>query len=300
MLTFEVQKNNMIKSMTGFGKATIDANGKTIVAEVRSLNSKQLDLNIKLPSAFRSKELELRNSAAKLIERGKADVLVYIENSDPEKLVSVNTSLAKSYYHEFKKLAIELNESSHDLLSHILKMPEVLKPEIIEPDEVQENLLKDCLDKAIAAFISFRTAEGKVLEKEFVSRLANILNHLAAIEKKDSKRAVELRKRIEKNLEELIQKERIDQNRLEQELIYYIEKMDITEEKLRLKTHCEYFLKTMKEEESVGRKLGFITQEIGREINTIGSKVNDSSMQKLVVQMKDELEKIKEQLLNVL
>jgi uncharacterized protein (TIGR00255 family) len=290
----------MLKSMTGFGKATLELNGKTVVAEVRSLNSKQLDLSLKLPSLYRSRELELRNTCAKLIERGKADVVVYFENKELEKGLSINTTLAKSYFIELKKLATELNEPGSDLLSHVLKMPEVMKAEVLEPNEQEETQLRNCLEKAIQEFTVFRLAEGKVLEEEFISRIGNIISLSKTIEKKDAQRAVALRKRIEKNLEELIEKERIDQNRLEQELIYYIEKIDITEEKLRLKTHCNYFLKTMQEEESVGRKLGFITQEIGREINTIGSKANDSEIQKLVVQMKDELEKIKEQLLNVL
>ena len=286
--------------MTGFGKATIDSNGKTIVTEVRSLNSKQLDLGLKLPSQYRNRELELRNNCAKLIERGKADVVVYFENKDVEKSVNINTTLAKSYFLEFKKLATELNEPAPDLLSHVLKMPEVMKAEAQVPDEKEEALMKSCVEKAIQEFNNFREAEGNVLEQEFLNRLNTIITLLKTIEEMDTDRAKSVRLRIEKNIEDLIIKERIDQNRLEQELIYYLEKMDITEEKLRLKTHCDYFLKTMKEEESVGRKLGFITQEIGREINTIGSKANDSGMQKVVVQMKDELEKIKEQLLNVL
>lgn len=290
----------MLKSMTGFGKANVEVNGKTIIAEVRSLNSKQLDLNLKLPSLYRSKELELRNICAKLIERGKVDIAVYFENKDAERSLSLNTKLAKVYYHEFRKLSIELGEPGSDLLAQVLKIPEVMKAEIQEADEQEENLVKLCIEKAIEAFSEFRTAEGNVLEQEFLMRIENISSLLKKIEAMDVLRAAAVRKRIEKNVEELIEKERIDQNRLEQELIYYIEKIDITEEKLRLKTHCDYFLKTMKEEESVGRKLGFITQEIGREINTIGSKANDSEIQKAVVQMKDELEKIKEQLLNVL
>lgn len=290
----------MLKSMTGFGKANMELNGKTIVAEVRSLNSKQLDLNLKLPSLYRSKELEFRALCSKLIERGKADVVVYFENKEAEKSLTINTELAKVYYHEFRKLAIELGEHGGDLLAQVLKIPEVLKAENQEVDESEESLVKSCIEKAIEAFTQFRFAEGKVLEQEFFMRIENILSLLKKVEAMDISRAETVRKRIEKNLEELIEKERIDQNRLEQELIYYIEKIDITEEKLRLKTHCDYFIKTMKEEESVGRKLGFITQEIGREINTIGSKANDSEIQKTVVQMKDELEKIKEQLLNVL
>ncbi len=290
----------MLKSMTGFGKATLEINNKVIITEVRSLNSKQLDLSLKLPSLYRSRELELRSMCAKLIERGKADVLVYFENREVEKGIALNASLAKSYFHELKKLATELNDPGNDLLQHVLKIPEVMKAEVMEADAEEETLLRSCLDSAIQEFIAFRLEEGKVLATEFENRIKNISSLLTQIEKMDSTRIDAHRKRVEKNLEELIDKERIDQNRLEQELIYYIEKIDITEEKLRLKTHCDYFLKTMREEEAVGRKLGFITQEIGREINTIGSKANDSDMQKLVVQMKDELEKIKEQLLNVL
>jgi uncharacterized protein (TIGR00255 family) len=286
--------------MTGFGKATLEVNNKVIVAEIRSLNSKQLDLSLKLPSLYRSRELELRNGCAKLIERGKADVVVYFENRNFDTSLAINTKLAKAYFLELKKLANELNDSGNDLLSHVLKMPEVMKAEPAEADAEEELQLRNCLDKAIHEFIGFRLEEGKVLENEFSDRILNLISLLKQIENMDQGRNESHRKRIEKNLEELIEKDRIDKNRLEQELVYYIEKIDITEEKLRLKTHCEYFLKTMREEESVGRKLGFITQEIGREINTIGSKANDSDMQKLVVQMKDELEKIKEQLLNVL
>ncbi len=242
----------------------------------------------------------MRNICSKLIERGKVDVIISIESKDSDKSLAVHKALAKTYYNELKQLASELKAPENELLAMVLKMPEVMRQEAQELSVAEENLLKTCLEKAIADFSSFRLAEGNVLEEDFHNRIKIISSLLKDVEKLDKARSTNLRKRIEKNLEELIQKDRIDQNRLEQELIFYIEKMDITEEKLRLKTHCDYFLKTMKEEESVGRKLGFITQEIGREINTIGSKANDSAIQKVVVQMKDELEKVKEQLLNVL
>ena len=290
----------MIKSMTGFGKASLPFKDKTLQIEIRSLNSKQIDLSLKLPSLFRSKELEIRAQCAKFIERGKADVSIYFEQKEIEKNLNINTTLAKAYYHELKKLAIELQAPVDDLLTHILKLPEVLKAETEELNEQDEQELKNALHLALQEFSKFREAEGKNLEAEFSSRISTLLNLLQSVELLDKERATAVRNRIEKNIEELINKERIDQNRLEQEMIYYLEKMDITEEKLRLKVHCDYFIKTMLEEDAVGRKLGFITQEIGREINTIGSKANDSAIQKIVVQMKDELEKIKEQLLNVL
>lgn len=286
--------------MTGFGKATLEWKSSTITVEMRSLNSKQLDLGFRIPSRYKNKELELRATSTRLIERGKADVAIQLETNNGEKNLSINKSLAKNYFAELKALATELNEPTNDLLSLILKMPEVLKSEPEEAEEAELEQLKTCMDKAIAEFIKFRLEEGSVLQSEFETRIHNIINLLQSVELLDIKRASALRSRIEKNIAEFVDKEKIDQNRFEQELIYYIEKIDIAEEKLRLKTHCDYFLKTMNEEESVGRKLGFISQEIGREINTIGSKANDSAIQMVVVQMKDELEKIKEQLLNVL
>ena len=286
--------------MTGFGKATATIGGKTMIAEVRSLNSKQLDMGIRLPSALKNKELDFRNIASKSIERGKADISIFCENREGEKEVSINTPLAKAYYNEFKKLADELNVPSDDLLNKVLSMPEILKNTANEPGEEEINEVKKLMDLAIADFLDFRIAEGKVLALEFEKRIQSILSLLKEIETLDQKRAPAMRNKIQKSLHELLGKDRIDQNRLEQEMIFYIEKIDISEEKLRLQTHCNYFLSTMTEIESVGRKLGFISQEMGREINTIGSKANDSSIQKIVVQMKDELEKVKEQLLNVL
>jgi len=287
--------------MTGFGKSVTEIPGKKITVEIRSLNSKSLDLNLRIPYHYKEKELELRGELSKQIERGKLDVTVFTESTQETSPVVINKNLAKKYYQEIKILANELDADTTNFLSLVLKMPEVLKPEkeIAELDKNEWIVVKDTINKAIEAFQEFREDEGKVLQKEFETRIETIEDLLKEVVSNDSKRIKNIRSRIEKNLDELFEKEKIDKNRLEQELIYYIEKLDITEEKLRLKTHLDYFLKTMKEP-SGGRKLGFIAQEIGREINTIGSKANDANIQQFVVQMKDELEKIKEQLLNVL
>lgn len=290
-----------MKSMTGFGKAIGEIPGKKVTVEIRSLNSKQLDLNLRLPYLYKEKELELRSDISKQIERGKVDITVFTESTLDVLPVSINKLLAKNYYKELKTLSKELEEGDQNLLALVLKMPDVMKAEreIVELDETEWKQVRTTVDKAIEAFQKFRSDEGNTLANEFVNRIALIDNLLSEVIKMDAPRVENIRTRIKNNLAEAIEKEKIDQNRFEQELIYYIEKLDITEEKLRLKTHIDYFIITMKEPGS-GRKLGFITQEIGREINTIGSKANDAIVQKLVVQMKDELEKIKEQLLNVL
>jgi uncharacterized protein (TIGR00255 family) len=290
-----------MKSMTGFGKAIGEIPGKKVTVEVRSLNSKQLDLNLRLPYLYKEKELELRADISKQIERGKVDLTIFTESTQETLPVAINKALAKTYYKELKSLSEELNESNHNLLSLIVKMPDVLKAEreVVELDEAEWKQIKTTVDKAIEAFQKFRSDEGKMLSNEFITRTGIIDKLLTEVLSLDAARVENIKTRIKNNLTEAIEKEKIDQNRFEQELIYYIEKLDITEEKLRLKTHIDYFITTMKEPAS-GRKLGFITQEIGREINTIGSKANDAGVQKLVVQMKDELEKIKEQLLNVL
>jgi uncharacterized protein (TIGR00255 family) len=287
--------------MTGFGKATSEIPGKKVTVEVRSLNSKQLDLNLRLPYLYKEKELELRGDISKQIERGKVDISVFTESTNDSLPVAINKPLAKTYYKELKALSEELNETNHNLLSLVVKMPDVMKAEreVVELDETEWKQVKATVDKAIDAFQKFRGDEGKTLSNEFITRIGIIDKLLAEVVVMDAPRVENIKARIKNNLAEAIDKEKIDQNRFEQELIYYIEKLDITEEKLRLKTHIDYFLNTMNEAAS-GRKLGFISQEIGREINTIGSKANDASVQKLVVQMKDELEKVKEQLLNVL
>jgi uncharacterized protein (TIGR00255 family) len=286
-----------MKSMTGFGKAVGELPNKKITIEVKSLNSRQFDLSLRVPGLYREKESELRGELSKQAERGKIDFSIFSEYTGEANVISINKPLAKGYYNELKKLSTELNEPSKDILSLIMKMPDVLKSDRQELDPNEWTQVRKLADAAIKDFQKFRDDEGSVLKTELSNRIKLIGKLLDEALKLDEQRIPLLRERLNKGLNEL--KEKIDQNRFEQELIYYIEKFDISEEKLRLKTHLDYFLKTM-EEPACGRKLGFISQEIGREINTIGSKANDAGIQKLVVQMKDELEKIKEQLLNVL
>lgn len=285
--------------MTGFGKATKEFENKTVNVEIRSLNSKNLDLSLRLSSTYRDKEHELKSEITKLLERGKVDLSVYVESKIEETPVQINTDLAKSYYNQLKQLAIELNEPSTNLMAHVLKMPDVLKSERKEPNEQDWKDIQSVIFLAVEGLNNFRSDEGKSIEKDFETRLGIITDSLEKIKEHDAARIQNIRDRIKKNLEEVVGKEKVDNNRFEQELIYYIEKLDINEEKVRLKTHLDYFIKTMKEPAG-GRKLNFIGQEIGREVNTIGSKANDAEMQKLVVLMKDELEKIKEQTNNVL
>ena len=289
----------MLKSMTGYGKASAEFSGKKINVEIRSVNSKQLDLNLRTPYVYREKEGEIRTEVSKSIERGKADISVYVESGKEASTAIINKTLAKMYHKELKALAKDVKETNANILSLVMKMPDVMKAEREDLDEKEWKLVKSTLDKALRAFNKFRADEGKTLEKEFNTRLNGILTLLQEVEKVDPQRIKNIRERVLRNINEFVEKEKIDSNRFEQEMIYYLEKIDVTEEKLRLKTHCDYFLNTMKED-APGRKLGFISQEIGREINTLGSKANDAAIQKIVVQMKDELEKIKEQLLNVL
>lgn len=289
----------MIKSMTGFGKATLEQEDKTITVEIRSLNSKGADINLRISSSLRNYELELRNELSKQLERGKIDLSVYIESKKADTPAEINTAVAKAYYAQLKQLATELGEPLNDGISQLLKFPDVLKTERKETDEQEWKQIKNCVNQAIDQLNAFRDTEGNSLQKDFETRLAKIDHCLEEIKKLDVLRLAAIKERIKNNLAEVIGIDKIDQNRFEQELIYYVEKLDINEEKVRLKTHLDYFLETCKEA-SPGRKLNFISQEIGREINTIGSKANDAPMQKLVVLMKDELEKIKEQANNVL
>ncbi len=289
----------MIKSMTGFGKATLELNDKTILVEIRSLNSKSADVSLRLSSGLRNYELELRNDLSKQLERGKIDLSIYIESNKAETPVEINTELAKAYYVQLKTLATELNEPISNALQQVLKFPDVLKSERKETDENEWKHIKQCVNQAIVQLNIFRDIEGASLQKDFEERLTKIEKCLEEIKTLDSIRINSIKQRIRNNIEEVIGKGKIDENRFEQELIYYVEKLDINEEKVRLKTHLDYFIETCKEA-TPGRKLNFISQEIGREINTIGSKANDAQMQKLVVVMKDELEKIKEQANNVL
>ncbi|MEW6467869.1 MAG: YicC/YloC family endoribonuclease [Bacteroidota bacterium] len=287
----------MIHSMTGFGKASAEIGGKKITVEIRSLNSKQLDLNMRLSSYFRDKENEIRQEISRVAGRGKVDFAIYSEQVDQLPTATVNRPLARTYYRELSALAKELKLTGGDMLGLILKMPDVFKTEKEELSEKEWKIARQCISKALAGFARFRADEGKTLGRDLSERVAGIRRLLDEVEQLDIKRIPAVRERLRRSVEEL--REKVDENRFEQELVYYIEKLDITEEKVRLRTHCDYFIATMKEE-SPGRKLGFISQEIGREINTIGSKANDAGIQQRVVQMKDELEKIKEQLNNVL
>jgi len=289
----------MIKSMTGFGKASQELSDKTINIEIRSLNSKSADISLRLSSGLRNYELELRNEISKQLERGKIDLSIFIESKKAEMPVEINIELAKAYHKQLKNLALELNEPIANVLQQVLKFPDVLKNERKETDENEWKLIKHCLNSALEELNNFRDIEGLSLKKDFETRISKINICLEEIKTLDLIRINDIKNRIRNNIEDVIGKSNLDENRFEQELIYYIEKLDINEEKVRLKTHLDYFIETCNEK-SAGRKLNFISQEIGREINTIGSKANDAQIQKLVVLMKDELEKIKEQANNVL
>ncbi len=286
----------MIQSMTGFGKANLQLNNKKVTVEIKSLNSKGFDLNTRIPSVYREMELPLRNQIAQRLERGKIDFSIYIENNAAENSHKMNVSMVLNYMNQLKTLAS--NTSETQLLQMALTMPEVFKTEREELDETEWQQIEIAIQEAIAHIIDFRQSEGKSLEKEFRLRIENIRNFMNDVLALDEERIQTVKERLQTAIEEL--KVTVDTNRYEQELIYYLEKLDITEEKVRLTNHLDYFLETIDTSEANGRKLGFITQEMGREINTMGSKANHAKMQKLVVMMKDELEKIKEQVLNVL
>lgn len=285
----------MIQSMTGYGKTVLQLSTKKITIELKSLNSKNLDLNVRIPSYYREKELDIRKKLALNLVRGKIDFSIYIENNGGELLSKINEKAVREYISQLKNI---VNSDEIELLKIAARLPDSLKAEREELDEEEWNKIAEAINKTIKKIISYRNDEGKVLLKDFEMRVAIIEDLLNKVIEIDPKRIENVRLKLKKGIEELEAK--VDENRFEQELIYYIEKLDITEEKVRLKNHLNYFLKELKEQTSNGKKLGFITQEIGREINTIGSKANFADMQKLVVQMKDELEKIKEQNLNVL
>jgi uncharacterized protein (TIGR00255 family) len=292
----------MIKSMTGFGRAEVDNDRLKVVVEIKTLNSKFLDINIKLPKVFSEKEIEIRNLISRLLNRGKVNILVdYQGKGDDNKTQMINEELFKTYYNKLKSLAEGMDDKTTDLFRMSLLMPEVLDTE--NRDDLQEANWKDVLltiEDSIRKCDEFRSEEGKTLEKEFKEYVKNIEDNLNEIEKIDPIRIDEIRTRIRGNINDLLPDIEVDENRFEQELIYYIEKLDISEEIVRLRSHLEHFKNTMDTSQSNGKKLNFISQEIGREINTIGSKANYAPIQKFVVIMKDELEKIKEQLLNIL
>ncbi len=290
----------MLRSMTGYGKATTEFQKKQITIELRSVNSKQLDLNTRLPGIYRERDLEIRQLINQRAERGKMDFSISLDNQSDEKSISLNRSIVKSYYEELKFIAEETGQHHIDFVSTIARLPEIWNNTRPELSEGEWLAIKAGIDKALDAFDEFRSAEGKSLEKDLTHRIETIQKLLVEVTPFEKRRAELLKQKLESKIKEAVSAENIDNNRLEQELIYYIEKLDITEEKVRLTTHLKYFIDTMNEPANNGRKLAFISQEIGREINTIGSKANDADMQKVVVLMKDELEKIKEQMLNVL
>ena len=285
----------MIKSMTGYGKSVIQLPTKKITVELKSLNSKNLDLNTRVPSSYREKELEIRKLISKSLVRGKVDFNLYIEVTGEKTTAKVNESVVKQYMNQLKNIS---SVAEVELLKMAVKMPDSMKTEREEIDAGEFKNILEAVNEALTAINLYRSDEGTVLENDFKIRIKNISELLIKVVAVDSERMAIVKNRLRKAVEDL--KEAVDENRFEQELIYYLEKYDITEEKVRLKNHLNYFNEALASSDSNGKKIGFICQEIGREINTIGSKSNHAKMQQLVVQMKDELEKIKEQSLNVL
>ena len=285
----------MIQSMTGFGKHVVQLPTKKITVEIKSLNSKSIDLNARMPSAYREKELELRKIIANSLQRGKVDFNLYVEITGDEASGQVNESVVRQYMKQLRSIA---EGEDIQLLEMALKLPDAMRTDRDDIDDEEYKAILDALNGALEEINSFRSEEGSVLEKDFLERIEVLQTLLDNVVAMDPDRQTNVRERLEKAVQDI--KVEVDANRFEQELIYYLEKYDITEEKVRLANHLDYFEKTLKSDDSNGKKLGFISQEIGREINTIGSKANYAPMQQLVVQMKDELEKIKEQMLNVL
>ncbi len=291
----------MIKSMTGFGRSTLDLPEKNISVEVRSLNSKQFDASLRLPQLYREKEGELRLLLTTEMERGKIELNINIEKNGDTGNYQFNRVLAKQYFEEMKALSAELDIAfNEDVISTITRMPDVLKAAQPELSDEEWAQVLATVKKAISNLNDFREAEGRELEQDLIARTSIIEKLLEDIAPLEEYRIRRLRERLQKQLEESFAEGVVDKNRFEQEIIYYLEKLDITEEKVRLGKHCRYFVETLAEPGANGKKLGFISQEMGREINTLGSKANDADIQKLVILMKDELEKIKEQLFNIL
>ncbi len=291
----------MVQSMTGFGKSTCEYGNKKIVVEIKSLNSKQLDLSTRISGLYRDKDIEIRTELSQQLERGKIDFALYVDNSGKESVSQINQSVLMAYYEQIKQIAnntgIEVPANWFEVL---LRLPDALKTDVVEMDENEWKEIKIGISQAIEQLKEFRIQEGKSLENVFVTKINRIAELLELVAQYEGERIDRIKAKLEENLQTISDKISYDKNRLEQELIFYIEKLDVNEEKVRLKTHLDYFIETMNHEKSPGKKLGFIAQEIGREVNTLGSKSNHSEMQKIVVLMKDELEQIKEQVLNVL
>ena len=284
----------MIQSMTGFGKSVLSLADKHISIEIKSLNSKSIDINTRIPQVYREKELDFRKLIAEQLQRGKVDFSIFIENTGTQTPSKINPNIVKSYIEQMRTI---VDGDLTELLKMAVRMPDALQTTSESISEEELSVIFQHINLAIADLQNFRTQEGKVLEKDFVLRISNINRLLQEVQGLDEERLALIRERLEKAVADI---QNVDANRFEQELIFYLKKLDITEEKIRLKKHLDYFLETLHSEESNGRKLSFIAQEIGREVNTLGSKANFAPMQQLVVQMKDELEKIKEQVLNVL
>ncbi|MDP2089729.1 MAG: YicC/YloC family endoribonuclease [Flavobacteriaceae bacterium] len=285
----------MIQSMTGYGKAVVQLPTKKITIEIKSLNSKNIDLNVRVPSYYREKELDMRKTIAAKLERGKIDFSIFIELTAEETAAKVNKPIVLGYINQLREIA---SADDFEMLKLAVKLPDALKIERDELDELESEQVDKALEESLQKIMQYRIDEGAVLQNEFKNRVFNIKNLLEEITKLDTARVGKIREKLHSSIAEIMAD--FDQNRLEQELIFYLEKLDITEEIVRLNNHLSYFEEELNNRESNGKKLGFISQEMGREINTIGSKSNDAPMQKKVVMMKDELEKIKEQLLNVL
>lgn len=290
----------MIQSMTGFGKAEAELPNKKITIEIKSLNSKQLDTSIRIPNIYKEKEMDIRNMIFRSLERGKVEFLIYVDYADKSISTRINPEAVENYYNQIKEIALNKNIGiPSDCFSTILRLPEAIKTEVSELDENEWISIEKTIESAIYELIQFRNQEGKILEEIFISKIKNIALLLEETEQYEQERIDKVKNRLTEALNKF-DPNNFDENRLAQEMIFYIEKLDVNEEKSRLKNHLNYFTETMNNGKSQGRKLGFIVQEIGREINTLGSKSNHAEMQKIVVQMKDELEQIKEQILNVL
>lgn len=292
----------MILSMTGFGKAVAVFENKKITAEIKSLNSKQLDLSVRLPQSYRANELDFRNIVAKALERGKIDLAIYCEEIDSASEHSINVPVVKRYKEQIEELSKELNlPVPDDWYSTLLRLPDAIKTDSMSTDVSDEEIavVTNVLNESVNALVEFRTQEGARLQSFFKEKIAAIQNLLNQVAQYETERVTKIKSRIEDALSKLDSIE-FDHNRFEQEMIFYIEKLDITEEKLRLQNHLDYFLTTLENGHGQGKKLGFISQEMGREINTLGSKANQAELQKIVVMMKDQLEQIKEQVLNVM
>jgi uncharacterized protein (TIGR00255 family) len=291
----------MIKSMTGYGKAIAETPKKKITIEIKSLNSKQLDLNTKLPWLYREKEPEIRNIISQRLDRGKIDFSIFCDMLDNEVVTVINKSAVRNYYNQFKEIAAGLRIDLDDqIFTAIMKLPDTLKTEKPEMTEAEWEVIRNQIIESVTMLDLYRIEEGNSIMADLKKCIGKILSLLETVQTFETGRITKIREKLMSLLEENLGSEKVDKNRFEQEIIFYLEKYDINEEKVRLKTHCDYFIETINTPAPNGKILNFIAQEIGREINTIGSKANDASIQKLVVMMKDELEKIKEQTLNVL